>query len=175
MNWSNIRDTVARVAPIAGGLLGGPAGGAVGTLIADALGVSADPGAVAAALADPASVERLRQMEAKHRETLEAMRLEEIRAHLADMANARARDVAVRQAGGQNVRANILATVAVCGLVAAVILLFTSEVPDGAREPLLLVLGSLTGLVSQVFNFEFGSSMGSKTKTQIIGGARNVG
>lgn len=71
--WDSIKDTVGSVAPIAGSLLGGPAGGAVGSLIASALGVDNTPDAVAAAIkADPQAAVKIRQVEAQ----LEQTRLE---------------------------------------------------------------------------------------------------
>lgn len=71
--WESIKETVASVAPMAGTLLGGPAGGAVGGMIAAALGVKDDPDEVAAAIkADPQAALKLRQVEAQ----LEQTRLE---------------------------------------------------------------------------------------------------
>lgn len=71
--WEKIKDTVARVAPVAGSLLGGPAGGAVGGLIASALGVDNDPDAVASAIkTDPNAALKLKQVEMQ----LEQTRLE---------------------------------------------------------------------------------------------------
>ena len=71
--WDNIKDTVGSVAPIAGSLLGGPAGSAVGSMIASALGVSNTPDAVAAAIkSDPQAAIKIRQIEAQ----LEQTRLE---------------------------------------------------------------------------------------------------
>lgn len=65
MDWSDVAETVARVAPAAGGALGGPAGAAVGGLLARALGVAARPEAVAEALqADPEAAIKLRRIEA---------------------------------------------------------------------------------------------------------------
>jgi len=71
--WDSIKDTVGSVAPIAGSLLGGPAGSAVGSMLASALGVSNTPDAVAAAIkSDPQSAIKIRQIEAQ----LEQTRLE---------------------------------------------------------------------------------------------------
>ena len=71
--WDSIKDTVGSVAPIAGSLLGGPAGSAVGSMIASALGVSSTPDAVAAAIkSDPQAAIKIRQIEAQ----LEQTRLE---------------------------------------------------------------------------------------------------
>jgi hypothetical protein len=71
--WEGIKDTVGAVAPIAGSLLGGPAGGAVGSLIASALGVDNSPNSVAKAIkSDPQAAVKVRQIESQ----LEQTRLE---------------------------------------------------------------------------------------------------
>lgn len=71
--WENIKDTVASIAPVAGSLLGGPAGGAIGGLIASALGVENDPDAVARAIkTDPNAALKLKEVEMQ----LEQTRLE---------------------------------------------------------------------------------------------------
>ena len=71
--WDSIKDTVGSVAPIAGSLIGGPAGPAIGSMIAAALGVSNTPDAVAAAIkSDPQAAIKIRQIEAQ----LEQTRLE---------------------------------------------------------------------------------------------------
>jgi hypothetical protein len=51
MNWSDIGNIVGRAAPMVGTLLGGPAGAAVGALVASALNVPNDPESVNAVLA----------------------------------------------------------------------------------------------------------------------------
>jgi len=71
--WDKIRNVVGSVAPVAGSLLAGQAGGAVGAMLASALGVENTPDAVAAAIkADPQAAVKIRQIEAQ----LEQTRLE---------------------------------------------------------------------------------------------------
>lgn len=71
--WNKIRNVVGSVAPVAGSLLAGPAGGAVGAMLANALGVDSTPDAVAAAIkSDPQAAVKIRQIEAQ----LEQTRLE---------------------------------------------------------------------------------------------------
>jgi len=73
-DWKDIAGTVGRAAPLLGSLLGGPAGGAVGALISSALGTPAgDAQAAAAALADPASALKLREIETTHAERIQAL------------------------------------------------------------------------------------------------------
>jgi Fe2+ transport system protein B len=67
MEWKDVASTVARSAPMLGGLLGGPVGaavGAVGSMIASALGVSSTPDAVSQALqVNPEAAVKLAQIE----------------------------------------------------------------------------------------------------------------
>ena len=67
MNWKDIAGTVAKSAPMLGGLLGGPVGaavGAAGSIIASALGVEATPDAVSQALqVNPDAAVKLAQIE----------------------------------------------------------------------------------------------------------------
>lgn len=77
MQWRDIGRLVAQSAPLVGSLLGGPAGGAVGALVARALGTDPAPAAVAQALdSDPAALERVRALELSHKRELERMHLE---------------------------------------------------------------------------------------------------
>jgi hypothetical protein len=43
MNWSKVGDIAGKALPVLGTVLGGPAGGTVGAMIAGALGVEDDP------------------------------------------------------------------------------------------------------------------------------------
>ncbi|MFW6021780.1 MAG: 3TM-type holin [Guyparkeria sp.] len=86
MKWGDVKGLVGKAAPVVGGLLGGPAGSAVGGLVASALGVDETPDAVASAIeADPKALERIKQMEIDHRETLERLRLESETTRLAEV------------------------------------------------------------------------------------------
>jgi hypothetical protein len=74
MDWTDIKGVVATSAPLLGTLLGGPAGGAVGALIASALGVGDTPGEVASAIAvDPTIAVKLRQIEKERQIELQTL------------------------------------------------------------------------------------------------------
>jgi len=88
MNWSDIAADVGKAAPLLGTLIGGPAGESIGSIVASALGTEATPGAVQAALANPASAVQLAQIESDQKVKLQGMVL----AH-ADNEIAAARDV----------------------------------------------------------------------------------
>ena len=66
MDWSDVAQTVGKIAPAAGGALAGPAGSAVGGLLARVLGVDASPEAVREAISqDPQAALKLREVEAR--------------------------------------------------------------------------------------------------------------
>lgn len=73
MQWSDIAGAVGKVAPILGTLIAGPAGSAVGALVASALGSPADPQSVSVALANPDAAVRLRQIEASRQTELHGL------------------------------------------------------------------------------------------------------
>ncbi|MDL4861435.1 3TM-type holin [Halomonas elongata] len=65
MDWSDVAETVGKIAPAAGGALYGPLGAAVGSVIADQLGVEQSPEAVSQAVnADPEAPAKLKAIEA---------------------------------------------------------------------------------------------------------------
>lgn len=96
--------------------------------------------------------------------------LREIEAHNADRADARARDVAL---GGENRRADVMLIAAFVAVVAiAVVLAATAWAPPGRESEVGTLTGFLTGIggmfarnIGSAFDFEFGSSRGSREKT----------
>lgn len=91
MDWKDLASRVGQYAPIAGGILGGPAGlavSAVGSILASVFGTQATPDAVNTALVtDPGMIAKLKQLELDYK------------SHLADLASAQA--VAQIQADAQ--------------------------------------------------------------------------
>lgn len=74
LEWKDIASTVGKVAPMLGTLVGGPAGAAIGGLIASALGTTNTPDAVSQALAvNPDAAVKLAQIESDERVKLQAM------------------------------------------------------------------------------------------------------
>lgn len=73
MDWSNLGRKIADAAPLLGSALG-PAGGAVGSLIANTLGTQNDPDAIDAAMErDPEAALKLRKLESEHELELKRM------------------------------------------------------------------------------------------------------
>jgi hypothetical protein len=91
------------------------------------------------------------------------------KAYLADRQNARARDVAIVQAGRYNWRADVLAVLAVGGLVLCVYFIARDAgLPERAVNAIMFVAGVLASAVRDVYGFEFGSSRSSQTKDATI-------
>lgn len=183
MEWKEIGKKVAGIGlPLVGTALGGPAGGAVGTLLAGALGVADEPTAVATAIeTDPDAKLKLMELQTRHQEEMEKLALEAKRieiekqrveqegekAYLDDRVNARQRDEALIAAGKDNKRANLMILGDVVGLVVCAIGAIFGDTL-GVSEPgrmFLATIASYFGLgLRDAHAFEFGSSRGSRDK-----------
>jgi len=93
------------------------------------------------------------------------VRIEE--AYLADRQDARARDVALRKAGDGNLRANIMLAMAFVAVIAISTLLAMGAVDgNSAIAGFLIGIGGMFARnIGSAFDFEFGSSRGSKEKS----------
>lgn len=86
MDWSDVGKAAAKAAPLLGTALLGPAGGAIGALVASVFGVEAEPDKVAAAIkADPEAAIKLRQIENEHAREMKRMVIEAETARLAQV------------------------------------------------------------------------------------------
>ena len=95
-------------------------------------------------------------------------------AYLADRRDARARDVALHQAGFHNTRADLMVLFDVIGLIACLLVLsvFRKEIP-GEVVSLLSTIAGIFGLcLRDAHQFEFGSSRGSKEKDALLAGSK---
>lgn len=91
------------------------------------------------------------------------------RLYLADTQNARERDIKLAQAGITNVRANVLAAIALgLVIVCLFIVVLESDLNEYAKGTLSLILGRALGWVEQLFSFEYGTTRTSKTKDDTI-------
>lgn len=91
------------------------------------------------------------------------------KAYLADRQDARSRDVKLAQAGRYNWRSDLLAVLAVGGLITCVYFVAKdTDMPERAVNAIMFVAGVLAAAVRDVYSFEFGSSRGSKDKDDAI-------
>lgn len=118
--------------------------------------------ALAAIKADPAMALQFRQAVMQHEREWDAM-------YLQDRQNARSRDVEFVRAGRWNWRADLLALLAVGGLVTCVwFIARDSDMPERAVNAIMFVAGVLAAAVRDVYGFEFGSSRGSRDKDAML-------
>lgn len=118
--------------------------------------------ALAAIQADPSKVLDFQLAMANKQADLEE-------AYLVDRQSARARDVAIVQAGRYNWRGDVLAVLAVGGLVLCVYFIARDAgLPERAVNAIMFVAGVLASAVRDVYGFEFGSSRSSQTKDVTI-------
>ena len=93
MDWKGVGNAVIKAgAPLLGGALFGPAGAAVGSIIAAQFGVSPDatPDQVLTAIkGDPDAALKLREIETTHVERLQELENERLRIETADVQSAR--------------------------------------------------------------------------------------
>lgn len=120
--------------------------------------------ALAALQGDPALAQAYRMAVLAADTDLEAL-------YLADRQDARARDVALHQAGYRNTRADWMVVLDAIGLIACLVVLtfFRKDIP-GEVVGLLSTIASIFGVcLRDAHQFEFGSSRGSKDKDAVLG------
>ena len=89
MDWKDIAGVVGKFAPLLGTLVGGPAGAAIGSLIASAIGTENTPSAVSQALqVSPDAAVKLAQIEADERVKLQGLITDQAKADIAAQAQA---------------------------------------------------------------------------------------
>lgn len=94
------------------------------------------------------------------------------KAALADRDSARDRDVEIRKLnGGENLRADVMVAAAAIGLIACLLTLifFRGQIPGEAVGIISTIAGIFGACLKDAYQFEFGSSRGSKHKDAIIG------
>lgn len=177
MSWDNIKEFFGSVAPAIGTALGGPAGGAVGALIATALGVDNDAEAVAKALrTDPSLAIKVKELENQalqmHYDAIDKQRqaeLDELKTYICDIQSARSRQVEHEKAvGGSDINFYVLAWVIVLGFFGLMATLMFVEIPIKQTEVMFMLFGTLSAGFGAVIQYFFGSSKGSADKTAHI-------
>ncbi|WP_284459632.1 hypothetical protein [Cupriavidus campinensis] len=131
--------------------------------IAQAVTGEVSPDAALAAIkADPNKVLEFQQ-------AISAQQADIEKAYLADVADARARDIEYVKAGRTNDRANVLAGAALLLVVVCLfVVLWQSNASEFAKATISLILGRALGWVEQLFSFEFGTTRANKTKDDTI-------
>ena len=187
MDWKDVSTIVARSAPILGTLLGGPAGAAVGGLVAAALGVNSSPDSVRSAIAaDPNAALALAKFESDNNVKLQGMLLahadNEIQADTLRIQADASDRASARQA---NSNRDEVWLIAVCVLLTFAVLMAVvlygcyALLQGGIVIKDVSVVAAVSGLVGSVVgyvaanaqtvvNFIYGGSLGSEKKTEAL-------
>lgn len=181
MNWSDIGSIVGKAAPIVGTLLGGPAGAAVGALVASALNVSNDPESVNAALAgNPDAMVRVQELQLTARVELEklAVQAETVRLQASGAqyaAEAADRDSARQLAAKQpnDMVRPALTFIMLGGSLFVVVAVLIGWATEAIKDPVAsltigMVLGLWLGMTKEVMGFWFGMTKESQKQNAIV-------
>jgi hypothetical protein len=152
------------VAPVLATAVAGPAGGAAVGWLASKLGVpdATVEGITEALTGNPEMAMKLKELD-----------LEYAKLDAQDRDSARNREIEIAKSDVHFITKNITSILAIAILTGALIipmLVFFVDFPDSQENILIFVLGSLFGIATQVVSYYFGSSQGSKDKTEEIKG-----
>jgi hypothetical protein len=172
MDLSTLAQTIGKFAPLLGTVLAGPAGAAVGTLVAASLGGDINqPDALQNIIAnDPAATTKLKQMEMDHQLELQRLLLQaahdESTSLIADKDSARRREIAIDHSplATRDKTPAFLAYLLTIGLFAALAFLFYFPIPTNNQEIIFGIVTSLTTVWISAMGYYHGSSSGSRFK-----------
>lgn len=169
MNWKSL---IGKVAPVIGTALGGPFGGMAASAAAKALGI--DEGetiedtemAIQQAMkTNPEWAYKLKKADADFKTRMAELGIKEKELAVRDRGSAREM---FTKTGDKTPVIMAYITLALFG--AALYFVFMRELPKAQEALIHLLLGGLITRMDQVYNFFFGSSLGSKKKTEIMKG-----
>lgn len=169
-DWKNV---VKVVAPTLATVLGGPLAGTAVTALSEALfgKPNASEADIAGAVltADPALLLKLKQADHAFAEKMAVLELNYEKIAQADRADARTRQIATN-----DITPAVLAIVVTSGFFGLLGALFFWVPPSEAETVLQIMLGALGASYLAIINYYFGSSSGSKEKTQMFGKMQEV-
>lgn len=163
MKWSDIASQIGKFAPLVGTAVGGPGGAALGTMLANALGVDDDPVAVQTVLAtDPEAGVKLKQFQLENEQHIRDLAFKTLDVELKDKQNAR------KEHKHSKMPATICIALTIMVAVGAY-LLFTLNIPEGNREIAYLLFGTTLAKWGDSIAYWVGTTRSSAEKTQKLG------
>jgi len=161
----NLLGILKSAAPALATAVAGPAGGLAVEFIADKLGIDDKTvqGVTAALQGNPDLQLKLKEIDIK-----------ELELHAKDRDSARNREMAIATSEHAPTINKIVTPVLALGVVALSFILFAIlifvDVKENAKDILIYILGVLSAAVTQILSYYFGSSQGSKDKTEELKG-----
>lgn len=173
-DWKGL---ISNVAPTLATALGGPLAGVAMSALSQAVlgnpdGKEQDVVAALAANKSPELLAALRKADQEFAVKMKELDIDIDKLNIENTKDARARQVEMAKTGKRDYTQDILAYGAIIGFFAVLYALFVYTLPEGLpRDAFLVLLGTLTKIVSDLYNYYFGSSAGSKQKTALMGEA----
>ncbi len=163
-DWKKL---LGAVAPTLATALGGPlAGAAVAAVSQAVLGKgdgTEDEIAAVVASGNPDILLKLKEADAAFKTRMAELGIKVDEINASDRASARAREVQLRDK-----TPSVLAAVVVLGFFVVLGSMMTTNFPEAAKEPALILLGALSAAFGAVMNYYFGSSSGSNQKNAML-------
>lgn len=162
MNWQGVKELIGKAAPLVGTALAGPAGGAVGVMLANVLGTEPDAAAVARAIQqDPEALVKLKRFELENEQHIRDLAFKTLQAELTDKANARS----IHHDSRMPATITMMMTMIVGALLLA---LFWIEIPNGNRDVAFMMLGQAVTLWAASVTYWVGTTRGSSDKSKLL-------
>jgi len=161
-----LKQIIGTVAPVLGTTLGGPLGGMAGKLLQTSLGVDTDEAALEA-LQTPEGLAKLKEAEANLQIRAKELDIDLEAIHEKGLADARAHGIAQRATGDNTTRNLAYVMVGAFIAVATGVLMGYAKVESALAGT---IVGYMVGEAKQVIAYYFGSSSGSKQKTDLLTG-----
>jgi uncharacterized membrane protein YeaQ/YmgE (transglycosylase-associated protein family) len=165
MDW---RALVKAIAPTIGTALGGPVGGIAARAVSSALlgkeDASEEELSTAVMGASPDQLLALKQADQDFSVKMKSLGIDLEKIAAGDRADARSREITLKDKTPK-----VLASVIVGGFFGVLAVMIFVDIPAGAQQPVNILLGALTAMLTQVGNYYFGSSVGSARKTELLG------
>ena len=162
MKLEKIKTLIAKVAPAVGAAIGGPFGGIAAQFVQQILGVDSEDAAYEILKNDPQAILRLKEAEIEFQKFL-------VQADV-DFEELAVQDrVSARGLFSVNIWPQItLSGTFILGYFGILYLVMSGTIlpPTDLRETMILLLGVLAAEVPRIMNFWFGSSLGSREKTE---------
>jgi len=163
MNWKDIQSVVGKAAPFIGTALGGPAGGAMGSMLANVLGVEPTPQAISEELRNnPEALIKLKQFELENEQQIREMAFKTLDVELKDKQSARDAHKESRMPA------------AICVALTAMVLLggyaiFATEIPTANETLANLLFGALIAKWGDSIAYWVGTTRSSSDKSKLLG------
>ena len=162
-------DWLKSLAPLLGSAIAGPLGGAAASFLADKLGIESKTiEAVTEVLNSgrmtPDQVAGIKLAELDFQKFLEANKIKVQELDSADRANAREREAKT----GDTLTPRVLAFAVTLGFFGVLAWLLVAGKPSTGGDALLVMLGALGSAWGAIVSYYYGSSSGSRAKTDLL-------